>query len=84
MHRTQITLTDAQYARLREESTESGRSLAELVRRAIDERYEVVSKADRLRLLDLAFGAWASSDESGAEFVERVRSGTARRLRRTG
>jgi 23S rRNA U2552 (ribose-2'-O)-methylase RlmE/FtsJ len=83
MHRTQITLTDAQYARLREESTKSGRSLAALVRRALDERYEVVSKADRLRLLDIAFGAWAPSDESGAEFVERVRSGTARRLRST-
>jgi 23S rRNA U2552 (ribose-2'-O)-methylase RlmE/FtsJ len=81
MHRTQITLTDAQYARLRDESARSGRSLAELVRRALDERYDVVSKADRLRMLDIAFGAWVHRDESGAEFVERVRSGTARRLR---
>ncbi|MFI4985145.1 MAG: ribbon-helix-helix protein, CopG family [Solirubrobacterales bacterium] len=84
MHRTQITLTDAQYARLRDESARSGRSLAELVRRALDERYESVSKADRLLLLDSAFGAWAHRDESGAAFVERVRSGTARRLRSTG
>jgi len=84
MHRTQITLTDSQYARLRDESARSGRSLAELVRRALDERYDVVSKADRLRLLDSAFGAWKHRGESGAEFVERVRSGTARRLSSTG
>jgi hypothetical protein len=84
MHRTQVTLTDAQYVRLRDESARSGHSLAELVRRALDERYEAVSKPDRLRLLDSSFGAWGHRDESGAAFVERVRSGTARRLRSTG
>ncbi len=84
MHRTQITLTDTQYARLREESANSGRSLAELVRRALDERYEAVSNAERLRLLDSAFGAWGNRDEDGAAFVERVRTGTARRLHRAG
>lgn len=84
MHRTQITLTDTQYARLREESAKSGRSLAALVRRALDERYDLVSREDRLRLLDSAFGAWASRQESGAELVERVRSGSARRLRLPG
>jgi hypothetical protein len=84
MHRTQITLTDAQYARLRAESARSGRSLAELIRRALDERYDVVSKADRLRLLDSAFGAWKGRGEGGAEFVERVRSGTTHRLRSIG
>lgn len=84
MHRTQVTLTDAQYARLREEAARTGRSLAELVRRALDARYGEVSNLDRLRLLDNAFGAWARRDESGAEFVDRVRSGTARRLRSSG
>jgi hypothetical protein len=84
MHRTQITLTDVQYALLRDESASSGLSLAELVRRALDERYEATSKTDRLRLLDSAFGAWTQRDESGGAFVERVRSGTARRLRPTG
>jgi hypothetical protein len=84
MHRTQITLTDAQYARLRDESARSGHSLAELIRRALDDRYETVSRADRLRLLDGAFGGWSDREEIGAEFVERVRSGTARRLRPGG
>ncbi len=81
MRRTQITLTDAQYLRLRDDSARSGHSLAELVRRALDEHYEAVSQPDRLRLLDSAFGGWKGRDEGGAEFVERVRSGTARRLR---
>jgi hypothetical protein len=82
MHRTQITLTDTQYTRLRDESARSGHSLAELIRRALDERYETMPKIDRLRQLDSAFGGWADRSETGAEFVERVRSGTARRLRR--
>jgi hypothetical protein len=82
MHRTQITLTDAQYARLRDESARSGLSLAELIRRALDERYEQPSGTERLRLLDSAFGAWSGREETGAEYVERVRSGTAGRVRR--
>jgi hypothetical protein len=81
MHRTQITLTDEQYIRLREESTRSGNSLAELVRRALDSHYETVSTTDRLQLLASAFGGWTDRDENGAAFVERVRTGTARRLR---
>jgi len=81
MHRTQITLTEAQYARLRDESARTGQSLAELIRRALDERYEPLSSAERLRLFDSAFGAWAGREETGTEFVERARSGTGRRLR---
>jgi hypothetical protein len=80
MHRTQISLTDAQYERLRSESASSGHSLAELIRRALDERYGTVSEADRLKLLDSAFGGWADHEENGTAFVERVRTGTARRL----
>lgn len=82
MHRTQITLTDAQYAILREESARSGHSLAELIRQALDARYGAPSDAERLRLLDAAFGGWAGRGESGEQFAERVRSGTRRRLGR--
>jgi hypothetical protein len=85
MHRTQITLTDRQYARLRDESSRTGRSLAALIRRALDEHYDELSRGERLALLDSAFGAWADRRESGAAFVERVRTGTAHRLKqRTG
>jgi hypothetical protein len=81
MRRTQITLTDAQYARLRDESARTGMSLAGLIRQALDERYQPLSDAERLQLLDSAFGAWGEREETGAEYVERVRSGTRRRLR---
>lgn len=80
MHRTQITLTDGQYARLRDESERTGASLAELIRRAVDREYEQPPNEQQLRLLDTAFGAWGDRKETGAEFVERVRSGTQRRL----
>jgi hypothetical protein len=72
--------SDAEYTSLRE-SSRSGHSLAELVRRALDERYEQLSGAERLRLVDSAFAGWAERAEDGKAFVERVRSGTARRLR---
>lgn len=82
MPRTQITLTDAQYRMLREESASSGLSLAELVRQAVDERYDGRTREQRLALADRAFGGWAGREESGEQFVERVRSGTARRVGR--
>jgi hypothetical protein len=48
--RTQVTLTDAQHSYLLSESTRSGVSLAELVRRAIDETYR---PGDRRRVAGL-------------------------------
>jgi hypothetical protein len=83
MRRTQITLTEAQYTLLRDESASSGRSLAELIRQAVDQHYEEPSAGERLALLESAFGGWAGHDEGGEEFVERVRTGTQRRLERT-
>lgn len=80
MRRTQISLTDDQYERLRDESARTGRSLAELIRRALDSQHGALSADERLRLLDRAYGAWGEREESGADYVERIRSGTARRL----
>lgn len=74
-------LTEAQYARLREESMRTGRSLGELIRNAIDDRHEDISDSERRRLLESAFGTWRGRSETGAEYVEHIRSGTARRLR---
>jgi hypothetical protein len=73
-------LTSEQYALLKEESSRTGRSLAEIVRGALDERSTGLSNCERLTLLESAFGAWEAREESGAAFVERVRSGTTRRL----
>ncbi len=73
-------LSEAQHARLRDEAARAGCSLAELIRRAVDERYGELSDAERLRLFDGAFGAWKDRQEDGAAYVERIRSGSARRL----
>lgn len=78
-HRTQITLTDAQYARLRAVSRERGVGLAELVRRAVDRAYGGAEEADLLVALDASFASWPAGD-SGAQYVETLRKGMARRL----
>ena len=79
-HRTQITLTDTQYARLIEESRRSGVGLAELVRRAVERRYGTARADDVLRVLDESFGSWTDRAFDGQSYVEGVRRGMARRL----
>ena len=61
-HRTQITLEDEQYARLVAESEQSGLSLAELIRRAVDRAYGDRSTAERLQALDVSFQGLVSRD----------------------
>jgi hypothetical protein len=79
-HRTQITLTDEQYARLRRESARSGLGLADLVRRAVDRSYGVVPHDELLGVLDDTFGRWRERDGDGAAYVDSLRRGMARRL----
>lgn len=81
-HRTQITLSDEQYARLRAESEQTGLGLAELVRRAVDASYGTMGLEERLAALEAGFGAWTDEahDEDGAAYVERIRPGMAKRL----
>lgn len=63
-HRTQITLTDAQYARLLAESERTGMGLAELTRRALDRAYpSAVERASLEAILDRAAGLWADRDD---------------------
>lgn len=78
-HRTQITLTNAQYARLQRESARTGLGLAELVRRALAVSLgdPTVDAADAL--VD-SFGAWRDRTLEGDEYVDRLRRGMARRL----
>lgn len=86
MHRTQILLEDAQYARLRTESKASGTGIGELIRRAVDQVYGLHSTQDRLRALDESFGGAADADFDGldgAAYVEGERQGLARRLGET-
>jgi hypothetical protein len=79
-HRTQITLTDAQYAKLRAESERSGVGLAELVRRALAATYGTHPGRSASEALDASFGAWRGRGEDGERYVERMRHGLARRL----
>lgn len=79
-HRTQITLTDDQYQRLRRESARSGVGLAELVRRALDQSYGAATPEELLGVLDATFGTWADRDADGAAYVEDLRRGLGRRL----
>lgn len=71
-HRTQITLTDAQYATLKRESQRTGLGLAELVRRSLSATYRMPG-GDRSSALDESFGAWSDRDFDGEEYVERLR-----------
>ncbi len=79
-HRTQITLEDEQYERLRAESARTGLGLAELVRRALDETYGTSTTQERELRLDAAFGTWMELEMDGAEYVASLRPGLGGRL----
>lgn len=81
-HRTQITLTDDQYALLRRERKRTGLSLSELIRRSIAKAYGNSARVD-VDGLEASFGAWKDRDFDGAEYVERIRGpGLGYRLER--
>lgn len=79
-HRTQVTLTDEQYERLRTESERTGLGLAELVRRAVERSYGSTVHDAIVDGLDASFGTWAEREDDGAAYVEGLRRGMARRL----
>ncbi|MEX2237375.1 MAG: ribbon-helix-helix protein, CopG family [Dehalococcoidia bacterium] len=74
--RTQISLTRRQKDLLDSSSKNLGLSLSELVRRAIDARYDTDRDKERdLARINSAFGAWKDRDFDGETYVERIRSG---------
>jgi hypothetical protein len=85
VHRTQITLTDRQYERLRRESESSGLSMAELVRRKLDHAAGEASLDQRRAALRESAGAWRDRDFDGRQYVERLRGqGLGERLAKYG
>jgi plasmid stability protein len=74
MHRTQVLLEEHQYRRLKREAQNSGRSIGDLVREAIDDKYRP-SQERMWAALAASRGAWADRDDvgDGAAYVERVR-----------
>jgi len=59
--RTHVTLTDGQHSFLLAESSRSGLSLAELVRRAIDATYRPEARR-RAEGFELSLGVWRRPD----------------------
>ena len=87
LKRTQVYLTREELAALERQQRGTGTNQSELIRRAIDREYlgrVRLSKADRLRAIRSAAGAWKGRTETGAEFVERLRSGRLGRLHARG
>jgi hypothetical protein len=85
VHRTQILLDDDQYQRLKSESARTGRSIADLVREAVDDKFQIGGDRAWQALL-ASHGAWADRDDigTGAEYVERIRQPLSARLRELG
>ncbi|MDP8969057.1 MAG: ribbon-helix-helix protein, CopG family [Actinomycetota bacterium] len=78
MRRTQILLTDQQRQVLDAEAARSGRSMAELIRAAIDVVYGAGDKvADDLEGIAAAEASRARTDHGGAQ-VDQMRSGSRR------
>jgi hypothetical protein len=83
----EITLEDEQYEQLEKESRLTGRSVAELVRAAIDDKYGV-GYHERLRRALRESAGSADPDDfdglSGEEYVEQIRRGWGERAEKLG
>lgn len=87
LKRTQVYLTREELSALERQQRGTGTNQSELIRRAIDREYlgrARVSKAARLRAVRSAAGAWRGRTETGAAYVERLRSGRLARLHGRG
>jgi hypothetical protein len=84
MRRTQIYLNEEQGRYLQRRSKETGTTVSQLIRTAIDDAYlkrRPIDKAERLRIIRSTAGAWKDFPYTGAEWVERIRgSGRLARL----
>lgn len=77
MRRTQISLGDEERLLLEQEQARTGRSLSALIRDAVRKAYgDVRSTEVDLTAMQDAFGSWAAREADGAEWVDRLRSGS--------
>lgn len=74
MKRTQIYLTDEQWRDLAIRSRQEDTSVAELVRRAVDDVYRASPSQDFVAALEGISGLWADrSDFDSADYVRSLR-----------
>lgn len=73
--RTQIYLSEEQGRYLTRRSKETGQTVSELIRAAIDDTYlkRPMDKAERLRIVRATAGAWKDFPYTGAEWADRIR-----------
>jgi plasmid stability protein len=77
MSRMQISLTDDERRVLDVAAARTGRSIAALIRDAVRAVYgNERSRDDDLVTMRRAFGSWRDHDVDGAEWVDRLRSGS--------
>lgn len=82
--RTQIYLTDEEVRVLQRESKRSGKSMAALIREAIDSAFGLTEARRRRRwkeALDASFGAWNDVPDQEIEALEQMRHGWSERQR---
>jgi predicted DNA-binding protein len=76
VERTQIYLTREQARALDREAKRSGTTRSHLIREAVEERYAMRRDASSIEAaLRASAGAWTGRRESGAAYVERLRTG---------
>ncbi len=76
--RTQIYLTDEEIDVLSKESERTGRSMASLIRDAVDRVFGIEERGRRRRFsdaLDASFGAWKDVSDEDLEDLGRMRRG---------
>lgn len=85
LHRTQVLLEQERWQQLRAESARTGRSLSELIRGALAEKYDRAARREQLRLaLEATFGIWEDMELDGEAYVESIRPGMGVRMRKLG
>jgi len=77
MLRTQVSLTVEERRTLDAEAARTGRSVAALIRDAVEAMYGTERSTDAdLAAMRRAFGSWKDRELDGAAWVDQLRSGT--------